>query len=271
MLADGHKLPLPPSFKQAPRDKVRWVHGSLAIPKACGCDFTYSVDSFGSFHETSGDSALAVYLDVMMEGFDAGIKWMERMLSDKKAGVPDGILFWSSAMSGRELRFGTTYILKPPDMKVLGSPVRMHENMRNEGEFVASQGELFRCVINLAELREQVRGEKRVYWCSRDESQGELPNGPLPVIAKVASSSCHARLREPGISLLAQLAKRGVDWWEKRASIFFRPCTLYTSSRHLLHNQASFNSCRTSNRRNMSHFVQDRQQIRSLYAKLSKT
>jgi hypothetical protein len=143
-----------------PSTRMRWVYGNLDIPEECGGMFSFNVSSCGAFHGTAPESAIAVYMKVLMDGLDQGERWINDMLhrkppppsdetgpSPKKPSSlplleaqrsPPDTRPWPSSMCGRRLFFGGSP-LALFDAKLVATPARMRTL-----DFPASQGELHR-------------------------------------------------------------------------------------------------------------------------------
>jgi hypothetical protein len=73
-----------------PSTRMRWVYGNLDIPEECGGMFSFNVSSCGAFHDTAPESAIAVYMKVLMYGLDQGERWINDMLHPRRHRMRQG-------------------------------------------------------------------------------------------------------------------------------------------------------------------------------------
>lgn len=162
----------------AEADRMRWVYGHLAILEECGGTFMFDVRSCRAFHGTAPESAVAVYMEVLMDGLAAGERWIEKMVksmlkepppyvdtrpsqSDNTQASPPDTRPRPSSMCGRHLFFGGSRLMLS-DKKLVATPATMRKL-----DLPISQGELYQGRVNLAELRNPPDGKKLrdVVWC----------------------------------------------------------------------------------------------------------
>jgi hypothetical protein len=167
-----------------PRNATRWLHGNLLIPEQCGGLFSYNVDAFGMFAESTGASALAAYLDVMAEGLRAAVRWLK--LVEGLGCMPP-----ARSMTGRTLCFPGQGDDDDDDVLTTFTHVSSPVAPSSDAHFRISQGELFQWTLDLKALYRDTRTKRSdpVYWCSDDGH--DLPDQTSTVLVKVTSKACY--------------------------------------------------------------------------------
>jgi hypothetical protein len=216
----------PPRPSSVPKEKTRWVYGRLLVPEERGGRYTYQVRSCGGFHDTAAESALAAYMDVIVDGLSAGEKWIDGMRDAERESPTEDALPWPTPVSGLRLYFGWGSLLNLDDEKLVATPVRMREV-----GLQSSQGELYAGRVSLAKVREVSQSKIGVRWCqsasktvTKSHSLGdekipakeksevadgiELAEAAMQsVLVKVTSKACHAMLVQEDNAFLWNLSK----------------------------------------------------------------
>jgi hypothetical protein len=149
--------------------KARWAHGYVAVPKEFGGEFMCCGDSSGPFMGTSGLSPAAAYLDVLLDGWNAGKTYVAN-LEDLRSSCDEAApsLPAPRPMCGRELHFGRN---APLDL----AGTLPYSFWSSSLERRLGRCDRFRGRIQLAALREMTIADKNVMWC-RDSADDGVPS-----------------------------------------------------------------------------------------------
>jgi hypothetical protein len=172
------------------KTKLRWVSGSLDVPRACGGQFLYSVTGFGTFENNkekeklSVTQAVSVYLETLLFGLIIA-KTVQNNL------VNGGTLQPGVPASGRSLMIGDSIL----NLSFCSSPITGANGVWRESNsrgWKTSQGELFQGRLTVGDIFCESNDISTL--CFYDK---EVANEEANVVVKVSSITVHKLLIRP--------------------------------------------------------------------------
>ncbi len=187
--------------KQKVPVKLRWLSGTLNIPKACANRFSYSVTDFGPFGAGSdfdvhliNEQALSVYLGSILFGLTSAIRAYNDVVGTNNLPPP-------VAASGRHVMIGEREL----NLQLCASPIPGANPFRtqNGGDLWKSeQGDIFRGHLNVGDVvcaAEMATLQHVDLLCSKPGT-----GKAIDVVVKVSSFAVHNPLIDP-ISTMSAL------------------------------------------------------------------